>query len=70
MLHDDRFAGANYRQREYVKRKAQRWLRKWQQLPPHEQQVLLRGILQLTPKALARELLASLPGTDTTNPTE
>lgn len=65
ILHDDRFAGDNYRQREYVKRKAQRWLQKWEKLPAHEQQVLLRGILKLTPKALVRELLAMAPGTDT-----
>jgi DNA adenine methylase len=65
VLHDDRFAGDNYRQREYLKRKASRWLAKWETLPPYEQQVLLSRILKQTPLPLVREILATLPGNTT-----
>lgn len=48
VLHDARFAGIDYRQREYIKRKAARWVAKWKELKPHERQHILRELLHET----------------------
>lgn len=70
VLHDDQYAGANYREREYVRRKEQRWLKKWEDLAPHEQQRLLSMILKTTPPALVQELVATTAGSVITTPTD
>lgn len=59
VLHDDSFSGENYRQREYTKRKASRWLARYQALPPHEQQRILGQILASTPRPLLDQLTRS-----------
>ncbi|MDO7848682.1 hypothetical protein Q5H92_20115 [Hymenobacter sp. M29] len=48
VLHDARFAGDDYREREYIKRKAARWVAKWKQLQPHERQHILHELMQET----------------------
>lgn len=57
VLHDERFGGENYRQREYVKRKAARWVKRFQQMPPHEQQLILSQVLSTAPDALVQQLV-------------
>ena len=40
-LHDYRFIGADYRERERIKRKRTRWVRRWETMPTLERQALL-----------------------------
>lgn len=40
-LHDYRYMGADYRERERIKRKRARWLRKWEAMPTLERQAVL-----------------------------
>ena len=40
-LHDYRYIGADYRERERIKRKRARWLHRWQAMPTIERQALL-----------------------------
>lgn len=47
LLHDYRFAGNCYRERLQIKRKAQRWVNRLQQMPDYERQVILEEILKL-----------------------
>jgi hypothetical protein len=54
VLHDARFVGNDYREREYIKRKAARWVAKWKELKPHERQHILQELMQETrPELLA-----------------
>lgn len=69
VLHDDQYAGANYREREYVKRKTNRWVKKWNDLAPHEQQHILARILKDTPPDLLAELAAASVNHDSADPT-
>ena len=46
------FAGDDYREREYIKRKAARWVTKWKQLQPHERQHILQELRRETRPAL------------------
>lgn len=55
-LHDARFAGEGYRDRERMKKKIARWARKFAALPFYEQQSILEVLIQLTP---ARPVLAT-----------
>jgi len=48
VLHDARFAGNDYRKREYIKRKSARWVDKWKQLQPHERQHILQQLMKET----------------------
>ena len=57
VLHDDQFSGENYRQREYTKRKAARWVARYKKMPPHEQQRILGQILEHMPQELVRKLV-------------
>jgi len=59
VLHDDSFSGENYRQREYTKRKAARWVANYKKMPAHEQQRILGQILQHTPSELVKKLVES-----------
>ena len=56
VLHDDRYAGGNYREREYIKRKAGRWLGKYESFSAAERQYVLREILSKTDPALLAQL--------------
>lgn len=48
-------AGANFRERERIKRKRARWLRRFAELPPTERRELLAAMLELeAPRAVAR----------------
>ena len=57
VLHDDSHSGENYRQREYTKRKAARWVARYKKMPSHEQQRILGQILQHTPTELIKKLV-------------
>lgn len=59
VLHDDSYAGGNYREREYIKRKAARWLAKYRALGAAEQQVILAELVKTTPKELILELTSA-----------
>jgi len=50
-LHDSRYAGATFRERERIKRKRQRWLRRFAAMPAGERQVVLEALLELTTPA-------------------
>jgi DNA adenine methylase len=43
-LHDSRFVGANYRERERIKRMKSRWRRRLLAMPPAERQALLKEL--------------------------
>ena len=43
-LHDYRYLGDNYRQRERIKRKKQRWAAKWARLDILERQAILSAL--------------------------
>ncbi|MBC7488851.1 MAG: DNA adenine methylase [Glaciimonas sp.] len=63
VLHDARFAGNDYREREYIKRKAARWATKWKQLQPHERQHILQELVQQTrPELLTMASTAAVGG--------
>lgn len=44
LLHDDRYLGANFRERERIKRKRHRWVRRFEQLPTGEQGAIFREL--------------------------
>lgn len=48
-LHDYRYLGKDYRERERIKRKKERWVAKLQAMPPLEQQALLSAISEVLP---------------------
>ena len=43
-LHDTRFLGKNYRERERIKKKAARWVKRFQGLPVLEKQAIIREL--------------------------
>lgn len=45
VLHDIRYVGADYIERQRIKRKAARWVAGLERLPLHERQVILSGII-------------------------
>lgn len=47
-LHDFRFAGNNFRERERIKRKTHRWLTKLRNLPNIEKQALMQALINET----------------------
>lgn len=47
ILHDYRFVGNNYRERERIKRKAKRWAEGLQRLPPQELQAIFLELARL-----------------------
>ena len=50
-LHDYRFLGSTFRERERIKRKKQRWVAKLRRMPGRERQALLAAIADLVPSA-------------------
>ena len=62
VLHDARFAGDDYREREYIKRKAARWVTKWKELKPHERQHILQELMQETRPELLTMASTATPG--------
>lgn len=48
-LHDSRYAGATYRERERIKRKRARWSRRFMAMSAAERQVVLDALLDLAP---------------------
>lgn len=54
-LHDYRYIGADYRERERIKRKRTRWLRRWEAMPTLERQALL-SVLDLAAPAFPARL--------------
>lgn len=56
-LHDWRYAGANYRQRLYLKRLARRWLAKLDAMPPRKRGYVLASISQRQPRREDPQLL-------------
>lgn len=52
-LHDYRFVGADYRQRELIKRKVKRWQSKFQALPPVQQRIIFDALADLLPPEVA-----------------
>jgi site-specific DNA-adenine methylase len=57
VLHDDRFSGCDYREREYMKRKTETWVRRYKAMQPYEQQRILGRILENTPSELVKKLV-------------
>ena len=52
-LHDPRYVGDNYRERERIKRKRERWRRRFAAMPPGERQTIMEALLDLTPPRAA-----------------
>ena len=61
VLHDARFAGNDYCEREYIKRKSARWVAKWKELKAHERQHILQELLQETHPALLTMATTATP---------
>lgn len=62
-LHDPRYVGDNYRERERIKRKRDRWRRRFAAMTPGERQTILEALLQLSPTSAAlRDPLAVCDG--------
>ena len=59
VLHDDRYLGADFRERERIKRKRARWRRKFEALEPHERGAIWRDLT-----ASIRETASADGGTD------
>lgn len=56
-LHDCRYAGDNFRERERIKRKRARWRSRFAAMPPAERQVVLEALLEISsPDMAARDL--------------
>lgn len=53
-LHDSRFVGAGFRERERIRRKARRWAKKFSNLPPSERAAILAALQALPVKANER----------------
>jgi hypothetical protein len=53
-LHDYRYLGENFRERERIKRKTQRWKARLLKLPALERQALLTALTEITAAPLAR----------------
>lgn len=45
-LHDYSYLGNNYRQRETIKKKQDRWVENWSELPPLERRAILRRLAE------------------------
>ena len=48
-LHDYRYLGAGFRERERIKRKKARWLSRWQNMPTLEKQAILAALQEQLP---------------------
>ena len=57
VLHDARFAGNDYREREYIKRKAARWVKRYNAMPANEQQYILEAMVKNAPTKLVKSLI-------------
>jgi len=56
VLHDHRFAGKDYRERERIKRKRKRWLVKFQDMDARERQVIAAALAGVDRAAMAAAL--------------
>jgi DNA adenine methylase len=54
VLHDYRFLGENWRERERIKRKKERWTARLRRMPEAERQALLSALLELDSPELSR----------------
>ncbi len=59
--HDCRYTGDNYRERERIRRKRDRWLAKFAQMDPAEREVVLGALLEILPPKAAMEACGTLP---------
>lgn len=59
LLHDSRFAGKNFRERERIARKRARWLTRFSAMPPRERQCIAEALAAADPKTLAAAMRAS-----------
>ncbi len=64
LLHDDQYVGENYRERERIKRKKQRWVKRLQAMPPLERQALLAAIAEVWPESAASPEMTLSPAAD------
>jgi hypothetical protein len=53
LLHDPRYAGENFRERERIGRKRERWHRRFAAMPAGERQVIAEGLAAADPDAIA-----------------
>jgi DNA adenine methylase len=60
-LHDSRFAGQNFRERERIKRKRQRWVSRFTSMPAGERQVIAEALSLADPVSLDMAMRASTP---------
>jgi len=68
-LHDYRYLGDGYRERERIKRKKQRWTRRLQAMPALERYAMFASIEELRTRDLATPETASQPESSTPEPT-
>ncbi len=59
VLHDAKHAGGGFRQRQSFKRKAERWLAKYQEMGVQEQQFILGRLLAEANPQLVAQLVAT-----------
>lgn len=52
-LHDTRFVGAGFRERERIRRKRARWVRRLRDMPPAERQVIAEALAEVASADLA-----------------
>ena len=62
VLHDPRFAGQNFRERERIKRKRDRWQKRFAAMPAKERQVIALALGGVDRAALALALDPALSG--------
>ena len=55
-LHDYRYLGEDFRERERIKRKKQRWVKRLKSMPTRERHALLSAIREAWPPALSPDL--------------
>jgi DNA adenine methylase len=67
-LHDYRFVGRGFRERERIKKKINRWARMLSEMPPHERNAVIERVSELRPSPTHATLLQP-PSKKTTNHT-
>lgn len=60
-LHDPRFAGGNFRERERIKRKRERWRRRFAAMPVRERQVIAEALWTSDPATAALAMRTATP---------
>jgi hypothetical protein len=72
-LHDYRYLGSDYRERERIKRKKTRWANRLRRQPPQERHALMAALEDLAAERRGEEIRGELPGqprTEMTMPVE